>query len=439
MSAPPTALKPRPRLSALDRWVAPARLTRWTDRAPERYWLGLPLVPKVLFTCSPADLRVIYGEREGALQFGEGMIRLAPHEPMFGRDAMQRLDGPDHTRVRRQLTSAFHGDALRGYERRIVEITERHMAEWPVGEPVRFSDLSRTLVRDVISAVVFGVTEPERAARLHAVLDRLEDVVGSAEMAARMGVAIMLRGRWAPYPAIARLHAEIEEITREEIADRRARFAAAPAGTRWGDDCLDRFLELEGEDAFSDEDIVTGMRVLLVAGWSTSANTIAWLIERLAHNPRALARCHADVDAGASRYLMATVQETMRMRPAVPYTVRYVTREFDLGGLTLRRGNLIAIDIERMHRRRDIYPDPDRFRPERFLDERPGTYTWVPFGGGMHRCIGAGFAMTEARLVLSTMLQRLTLAAEPGPGEGSRRTVLITVPARGATVTLERR
>jgi cytochrome P450 len=449
--APPVAERPQASLRTLNRWVAPQRLRGWNDTVPERYWLGLPLAPRVLFTCSPEDIRVIFAEREGVLQFGEGMLRLAPHEPMFGHAAMKRLDGEDHVRVRRQLTSAFHGDALRGYERRIVEITERHMAGWPLDRPVRFLDLSRRLVRDIIAAVIFGVTEPGRTRRLHAVLDRLEDAVNSVRMTARMLVAIMLRGRWAPYGEMQRIHAEIEEITREEIADRRAchaRRAAAPGratDAAWGDDCLDRFLELDGgEDTFSDDEIVMGMRVLLVAGWATSYNTIAWLGERLAHHPTALAKCHQELDTAAglgpgSRYLMAAIHEAMRMRPAVPYTVRYVAEDFTLNGLVLKRGTLIALDIERMHFRRDIYPDPDVFAPERFLESRPGTHTWIPFGGGMHRCIGAGFALTEARLVLSTVLGSLTFAPEPGHGGPSRRTALITVPADGARLTLRRR
>ena len=429
LTAPPVTERREASLRTLNRWIAPQRLRSWTDTVPERYWLGLPLAPRVLFTCSPEDIRAIFSERDGVLQFGEGMLRLAPHEPMFGHEAMKRLDGGDHVRVRRQLTSAFHGDALKGYERRIVELTQRHMNDWPLNQPVKFSDLSRLLVRDIIAAVIFGVTELDRTRRLLAVLDRLEDVVNSAQMTARMLVAIVLRGRWAPYPEMERIHADIEDITREEIADRRAEHArrAQPEGggaeLAWGDDCLDRFLELDGcDDAFSDDEIVMAMRVLLVAGWATSYDTIAWVAERLAHNPGALARCHAELDAGAGvaggvRYLMAAIQEAMRMRPAVPYTVRYVSEDFDLNGLALKRGTLIALDIERMHFRRDIYPDPDVFAPERFLENRPGTHTWIPFGGGMHRCIGAGFALTEARLVLSTVLGSLTFAPEPGNGE----------------------
>ena len=124
------------------------------------------------------------------------------------------------------------------------------------------------------------------------------------------------------------------------------------------------------------------------------------------------------------------------MRPPVPVTLRYVSRDFALDGLLVPRGTLIAADIERMHYRPDLYPQPRSFQPERFLQTRPGTYTWIPFGGGVHRCIGAGFALTEARLILHTLLRHWTFATDPAPGEPSRRTTLITAPARGAVVTL---
>jgi cytochrome P450 len=126
------------------------------------------------------------------------------------------------------------------------------------------------------------------------------------------------------------------------------------------------------------------------------------------------------------------------MRPPVPITLRYVARDFDLGGLALPKGTLVAADIERMHFRADIYPEPRSFRPERFLEERPGTYTWIPFGGGVHRCIGAGFALTEARLILQTVFANRTFAPDDERGEGSKRNTLITAPARGARVTLLR-
>jgi cytochrome P450 len=176
--------------------------------------------------------------------------------------------------------------------------------------------------------------------------------------------------------------------------------------------------------------------VLLVAGWGTTANTLAWMAERLARHPDALAECHRDAREGSGRYLIAAVQETLRMRPPVPVTLRYVADDFDLNGLTVAAGTIVAADIERVHHRPDIYPEPRRFRPERFLENRPGTYTWLPFGGGIHRCIGAGFALTEARLVMRTILRNVTFAAARPRGEALSRRTLITVPREKAVVTL---
>jgi cytochrome P450 len=437
-TAPAQTLKSVPHapggFAGLDRWIFPQRFIKWTDAAPDRYVVDMPWAPKVLLTCSPEDCRTIFAERDGALLFGEGLRRMAPHEAMFGHDALEALDGAEHTRVRRLLTSAFHGDALKGYERGIVEVTERHLNGWPIGTPVRFADLARDLGRDVIAHTVFGVTEPGRARRLQFALDRLDKAVNSLEMSRRFATAIVRHGKWAPYPAMDAIHDAIAQVTLEEIAARRATPGSG------GDDCLERFLNIEATEdgVLSDDEIVQAMRVLVIAGWATTANTLAWIAERLARNPGALASCHQDVrEGGGGRYLIATVQEALRMRPPVPFTLRYVARDFDLDGLHLPAGTLLATDIERMHYRPDIYPEPRSFRPERFIDGRPGTYTWIPFGGGVHRCIGAGFALTEARLILQTVLERLTFAPAAARGERSRRTNLVTAPAGGATVTLQ--
>jgi cytochrome P450 family 135 len=417
----------------LDRWFVPQRFARWTDSQPERYMLRLPFAPRVLLTCSEDDCRAIFAERDGALLFGEGLKRLAPHEAMFGHDAIEALDGEGHTAMRRLLTAAFHGDALKGYEQGMVSITERHIERWPVGQPVRFAQLAQHLARDVIAATVFGVTEPSRAGRLQVALDQLDRAFDSLELSARFAAAILLRGRWAPFPRIDAIHEEIAAVTREEIAERRAN----PPAERV--DCLQHFLDLRGEEhgTLDDEWIVGAMRVLVIAGWSTTATTLAWIAERLSRHTDALARCRQEAAEGDRRYLMATVQETLRMRPPVPVTLRYVARDFNLNGLRVPRGTLIAADIERMHYRPDLYPRPRSFEPERFLDERPGTYTWIPFGGGVHRCIGAGFALTEARIILQTILRHRTIASDESRGEPSSRRNLVTAPARKATVTLE--
>jgi cytochrome P450 len=213
--------------------------------------------------------------------------------------------------------------------------------------------------------------------------------------------------------------------------------ARRAAATRSTADCLGRFLApSDADDSLSDDEIVVALRVLLVAGWGTTANTLAWMAERLARHPGALQECRRDALEGDGRYLSAAVQETLRMRPPVPVTLRYVADDFDLNGLAVPAGSVIAADIERMHHRSDVYAEPRRFRPERFLEQRPGTYTWLPFGGGIHRCIGAGFALSEARLVMRTILRDLTFAATPRRGEASSRRTLITVPRDRAAVTL---
>jgi cytochrome P450 len=420
-----------------ERLFRPKRVLDWHGRVPDRLTLAVPLLPRILLLGDPEDARAVFTERDGALRFGEGLRRLAPHEPMFGHDALDALDGPEHTHFRRVLTAAFHGDALRGYERGIVAVTERHLRGFSTGVPVSFRALCRALARDVITETVFGVREPRRAERLANALDRLDDIVESLELTGRLAAAVLRRGRWAPYPRIEAVHADIAEVTREEIAERRAIGHIGESAGRA--DCLARFLALTGEDAVEDELIVSAMRVLVIAGWATTANTLAWLAERLSRAPAALASCLEDADAGTHRYLTATVQETMRMRPPVPFTVRYAVRDVELGTLRIPRDTVVAIDIERVHYRPDIYPDPGAFRPERFLKQRPGTYTWVPFGGGVHRCIGAGFALTEARLILAAILQQFTFASIARRGERSRRGNLITAPAGGATVTLLRR
>jgi cytochrome P450 family 135 len=417
-------------LRGLQRWFVPQSVMGWTESAPERYVMNLPLAPPVLLTCSPDDCREVFTERDGALLFGEGLRRFAPHEAMFGHDAIAALDGEDHTRFRRQLTAAFHGEALKGYEEGIVGVTERRISEWPLGRPVPFVDLTRDLARDVSTTTVFGVTQPDRARRLGAALGRLDAALNSLELAGRFAAAIVMRGWWAPYPRIHAIHAEIAAIAREEIAERRA----APPDPRRRD-CLARFLADE-EGGPSDEEIVAALHVLVVAGWATTATTLAWLAERLARHPEALAGCERDVREGSTRYLVAAVQETLRMRPPVPVTLRYVARDFALADLQVPRGSIIAADIERMHHRPDLYPEPRAFRPERFLEHRPGTYTWIPFGGGVHRCIGAGFALTEARLILQTILSHVSFAREDSAGESSHRRTLITMPRRRAMVTL---
>jgi cytochrome P450 len=248
-------------------------------------------------------------------------------------------------------------------------------------------------------------------------------------------LSVLLGGRWLPLPRLGRAAAAVDAIVLEEIAERRRR------PDMRSDDCLTMFLELgeAEEDPPSDAYLARSMRGLMLAGYETTAVTLGWLAELLAAHPAELDALSASIDRGEDAYLDAVIAEVMRLRPAVPATGRRALREYDLGGLRIPRGTMILISIMALHERADVYPEPLRFRPERFLDRRPGTYTWLPYGGGAHRCLGGSFALFEARVLMRTLLAHRRLRAG-GQNRGRPTTTHpMLVPAGGARVVLEPR
>ena len=189
----------------------------------------------------------------------------------------------------------------------------------------------------------------------------------------------------------------------------------------------------------SDDEICDAMRTLLLGGHDTTASTLTWVLERVSRSPEALARLETAALDGDDEYLDAVIKETMRLRPAFPLTARLATEPFELPGLTVPSGTMVVPYITLVHRRPELYPDPLAFRPERFLDTRAGTYTWIPFGGGPRRCIGAAFSMTEARIVLRTLLRHARLEPSRHRAERVARRNVFIVPARGGRVTLQPR
>jgi cytochrome P450 family 135 len=198
------------------------------------------------------------------------------------------------------------------------------------------------------------------------------------------------------------------------------------------------FLGLEDEDGepLADRDIARTLRGLLLGGHDTTSLTLTWLAERLVRNPDALERLETTVGAGDDAYLDATIAETLRLRPIAPFTGRWVVKPFELGDVTVPPGVVVVPFITLLHRRPDIYPDPLAFRPERFLGQRPGTYTWIPFGGGAHRCLGGAFALFEMRAVMRTILRHRRFEPVGGPDEPAKRRHFAVAPARGGTITL---
>lgn len=416
-------------------WAAPEFTRKQLGKLGERVMVDVPMLPPLLVTSSPQDCKAIFHERGGALRLGEALRKMAPHEMLFGSEMIEWWNGANHALLRKKVTPAFNGNAMRGYEDAIVGAAEARIKEWPVGEPVRFSELMQTLARDVIMSVVFGVTEPDRRRRLEEAFIELDEVLSSKGMLARYFWAMSRGGKWGTFERLEKVNATIDAITLEEIEYRRANPSAEERK-----DCLAVFLkirETDEDNLLDDNMIAVFQRLLLIAGYETTAVTLAWVAERLVRHPDALAKLEASVDNGEDGYLDAVITEVMRLRPALPVTLRYAEKDFVMNDLLVPKGTVIVIYINAIQKRADIYPDPLAFDPERFLGKRPDPNEWLPFGGGAHRCLGANFAMFESRVLLRTILQHMRFKPETSRGEreDQHRNILL-LPHKGATVTL---
>lgn len=442
MTGPVTALDdlPRPRPNSLAGWVrfwtAPESARQQFATLGERFVVDMPLLPTMFWTTSPDDVRAVFQEKTRALSFGAGLRRLAPHELLFGSRIMQWWASEDHTVVRRKIAPAFMGKALQGYEPAMEQVARDLVRDLPTDRPIHFHSYMRTLAREVIMSVVFGVTEPQRRARLASQLTTLDDLIASRGLAVRYAASMALGGRWLPYPALDRVLADLDQITYDEMASRRS--SSNNAERR---DCLAIFLKIqEADDGLLDDEMIAGFqRLLLVAGYDTTAATMSWVIERLVRHPEVLRRLEETQAAGDDSYLDAVITETLRLRPTVPFTIRAVRHDVVVNDVFLPRGSMVCLYINGIHRRADLYDAPDEFRPERFLDTTPDPYHWLPFGGGINRCLGGHMAQFEARVLLREILREMTLVPTSDRDEIQTSQTVLLLPKGRAKVTLRRR
>ncbi|WP_446221265.1 cytochrome P450 [Nocardia sp. IBHARD005] len=416
-------------------WASPELARTEVTKRGERVLVDLPLLPKMLITSSPQDCKAIFTERDGALKLGEALRKMAPHEMLFGSEMIDWWNGANHALLRKKVTPAFMGKALRGYEEAIVDAAERRVAEWPVNTPVTFTHLMQDLARDVIMSVVFGVTESERRTRLEQAFKDLDRVLASPSMLGRYAFAMARGGKWPSFPELDDINNRIDAITIEEIEYRRAN----PSDEE-RKDCLETFLRIQEADEdnlMDDRMIAIFQRMLLIAGYETTAVTLSWVAERVVRHPEVLAKLEQSVDDNDDDYIDAVITEAMRVRPALPVTLRYAERDFVMNDILVPAGTVIVVYINAIHKRADLYPDPEKFDPERFVGVRPDPHRWLPFGGGAHRCLGASFAMFESRVLLKTILQRRTFRPETSRGERQdQHKNILLLPHNGAKVTL---
>jgi cytochrome P450 family 135 len=417
-------------LNAFDYWLRVNRFTERLGALGDRFVVTMPGSGAWLGLTHPDDIGAVFRAKSEAVNFAEALRMLSPHELVLGPAALTSLDGSQHAAMRRALMPLFTGPALRGYEPMIDAKARELLGLCPTDVPTQARKYAQLVTLEIIMAVIFGVSDRDRLDRLRAAIIELTDEIGSGRFLLQIAISNARNDRFRrPFPRIEARKAAIDAIVLEEVADREQ-----SGITR--DDVLGRLLAARSEaaDHLDDAELCDQLRLLLLGGHDTTATTIAWVLERVTHNPAVLTEVERTVRGGDDSYLDAVIHETLRLRPVSPITVRLTKEPLALDGLTVPPDTLVVPFIAVVHRRPDIYPDPHVFLPERFLGSRPHPFSWIPFGGGMRRCIGAPMAMLEARIVLSALFRGFDIrAARPTP-EAITRSSIFTVPKRGAEI-----
>jgi cytochrome P450 len=385
---------------------------------------------KVVFTVDPDAVKQIFTGDPNVLYAGAGNIVLAP---ILGPGSTLLLDGAEHLRHRRLLLPPFHGERMRRYGEVMTEVTERHIAQWPRDKRFAVMPSMQAVTLEIIMRVVFGVDDPDRLERLGKPLRRLLDMVATRRSVLALGITAGRNGRFSPWTRFQNARAEADVLLNEEI---RARRSDPTAPDR--DDIFSMLCCAQDEDghALTEAELRDELMTLLVAGHETTATALAWTLERVSRHPDVLAQMLSEQREGGDEYLDAVIKESLRLRPVVPAVARELQAPMTLGPWDLPAGVNVAPSIYLLHRRPDLYPDPTAFKPERFVGRNPGTYEWIPFGGGVRRCLGASFALFEMKAVLATILREVQLAPSARSGESTQRRAITLAPARGGRIAV---
>jgi cytochrome P450 len=413
-------------LQTIGWWIRPLAFSeRLQARLGSPFTLRLLGQPPFVVLTDPVALRELFTADPEVLHPGEGARLL---EPIVGANSVILLDERRHLEQRKLMLPAFHGDRMQRLTGLMTELTERELDDWPVGEPVELHPRLQRLTLEIILQAVFGLEEGPRLALLR---ERLPAILtfGDSPISLLPQAQQALRGRGR----FGRFERDRADVDRELFAliDERRRDGEER------DDVLAMLLAATHSDGspMADEEIRDELVTALVAGHETTASSLAFAFEQLARSPEVQERLATDGDD----YLDATVNEVLRRRPVLPIPEpRLVVREVTIGGRTYQPGVVLTAGAYLVHHDPEIYPEPYAFRPERFLERKPGTYTFLPFGGGRRRCLGASFALLEMRLVLRAAAERFTVAAA-GPRRRARRRMITITPGDGGLVVLSSR
>jgi len=392
-------------------------------RYGERYTVRLLGSPPFVMHSNPEHIREIFTAPPDVLHPGEGATIL---EPVVGTYSLILLDEQAHLSQRRLMLPAFHGEKMQQLSDIVTEVTEREVAAWPTGDRLTLHPRLQGLTLEVILRAVFGLDPGPKLDELRAALTAILDfATRPMTLVPYLQKEMGGHSRWGKFVAMRR---EADALVYAMIDEH-------PGG---GDDVLSMLLAARHEDGspMSPKELRDELMTLLVAGHETTASSLAFGMNMLARNPHVVEELRGEDDD----YLQATIQEILRARPVLPNAApRLVKQPVEIGGWHYERGACLIANTYLVHHDPAIYPDPYSFRPERFLDEPPGTYTWIPFGGGRRRCLGASFAILEMKTVLREVLRRYELEPGVDGAEISRRRSITISPRFGASTVLRSR
>jgi cytochrome P450 len=431
-SLPPGPRAPRT-VQTIAWWTRPVSFfERCRARYGKRFTIHLLVEKPFVMVSDPGEVKEVFTAPPEVLHPGEGAKVL---EPVVGRNSVILLDERAHLEQRKLMLPAFHGERMQRLSGLMAEVAGREADSWERGVPLTLQKRFQALTLEIILRAVFGLDEGERLDALRWRMMRLLELGATP-----FGLLPAMQRSYGPFTPAAewlRLRDETDALIADLIVERRGRDEER-------DDVLSMLLAARHEDGtpMSGQELRDELVTLLVAGHETTASELAWAAERLVRAPDALRRLVEEVDRGDDEdaYLTATVHETLRRRPVLPNAApRLIKQPITVGGWDYPVGACLAPNAYLLHHDPAIYPEPYAFRPERFLDEPPGTYTWIPFGGGRRRCLGASFALLEMKIVLRAVLERHELRSGVAGLELSRRRAITLSPRRGAAVVLRER
>lgn len=391
---------------------------------PEGRWM--------VFFHKPEHVREIFAGDPEVFHAGKGNAILGP---VMGEHSLLLVDSTQHKRARKLLMPAFNGHALRGYESMIEGITKTEVGSWKDGETFESLERMNALTLEVILQVVFGVTDEARLAELRPLVNKTVNV----SPAVFLGWGFPRLQKLGPWRTAFENQAALDKVIYAEIEQRRT---ADDLASRT--DVLSRLLMVRDEEdpsdaGLTDEELRDQLVTLLLAGHETTATALAWTLHELGKDPAQEQRARDAARARDDDYLEAVLKESMRLHPVIPMVVRHLMEPVTIGGIDLPAGTNVAASIILAHESEENYPDHLEFRPTRFLGGEVATNTWIPFGGGVRRCIGAGFSLMEGVAVLREVLSSYDVSLPPGTKEEAKVRNITSVPKHGAKIVVTRR